>query len=128
MTGIVDVSQLVKTYGDGTKAVKGISFNVSEGEFFGFLGPNGAGKTTTLKILLRPLRGFTDRGAASGKLTGVETHPQIPQALHRAGRLLQAFLGEIELTPVRDGGKQKTYGRWLVSFFQQIAQRIKIPE
>ncbi len=56
MTGIVDVSDLVKTYPDGTKAVKGISFNVSEGEFFGFLGPNGAGKSTTIKILTTLLR------------------------------------------------------------------------
>jgi ABC-2 type transport system ATP-binding protein len=51
MPGIIDVSQLVKTYGDGTKAVKGITFSVNEGEFFGFLGPNGAGKSTTIKIL-----------------------------------------------------------------------------
>src|SRR5438270_8983139 len=51
MPGIIDVSQLVKTYGDGTKAVKGITFSVNEGEFFGFLGTNGAGKSTTIKIL-----------------------------------------------------------------------------
>ncbi len=46
----------MKTYGDGTKAVKGISFAVKEGEFFGFLGPNGAGKSTTIKILTTLLR------------------------------------------------------------------------
>src|SRR5215467_16198012 len=51
LTSTVEVSNLVKTYGDGTKAVKGISFHVDEGEFFGFLGPNGAGKSTTIKIL-----------------------------------------------------------------------------
>ncbi len=39
------------TYPDGTKAVNDVSFEVKEGEFFGFLGPNGAGKTTTIKIL-----------------------------------------------------------------------------
>src|SRR5438270_11674285 len=51
MPGIIDVSQLVKTYGDGTKAEKGITFSVNEGELSGFLGPNGAGKSTTIKIL-----------------------------------------------------------------------------
>ena len=52
----VQVENLVKTYGDGTQAVKGISFKVDEGEFFGFLGPNGAGKSTTIKILTTLLR------------------------------------------------------------------------
>ncbi len=66
MTGIIDVSQLVKTYGDGTKAVKGISFNVSEGEFFGFLGPNGAGKSTTIKILTTLLRKTSGSASVAG--------------------------------------------------------------
>ncbi len=52
----IRVENLVMTYGDGTKAVKGISFGVDEGEFFGFLGPNGAGKSTTIKILTTLLR------------------------------------------------------------------------
>lgn len=47
---IIQVSDLVKKYGD-FEAVKGISFEVKEGEIFGLLGPNGAGKTTTLEIL-----------------------------------------------------------------------------
>src|SRR5207247_3953478 len=66
MTGIIDVSQLAKTYGDGTKAVKGISFNVSEGEFFGFLGPNGAGKSTTIKILTTLLRKTSGSATVAG--------------------------------------------------------------
>lgn len=41
----------MKTYRDGTRAVKGISFDVAKGEIFGLLGPNGAGKTTIMKIL-----------------------------------------------------------------------------
>ncbi len=48
---MIEVSDLVKVYPGGTKAVSGINFAVREGEFFGFLGPNGAGKSTTLKIL-----------------------------------------------------------------------------
>src|SRR5207237_10666560 len=47
---IISVKNLVKRYGD-FEAVKGISFNVMEGEIFGLLGPNGAGKSTTLEII-----------------------------------------------------------------------------
>jgi ABC-2 type transport system ATP-binding protein len=47
---IIEVKNLVKSYGDH-EAVKGISFNVMEGEIFGLLGPNGAGKSTTLEIM-----------------------------------------------------------------------------
>ena len=47
---IISVQNLVKKYGD-FEAVKGISFEVFEGEIFGLLGPNGAGKSTTLEII-----------------------------------------------------------------------------
>ena len=52
---IISVKNLVKNYGS-FEAVKGISFDVMEGEIFGLLGPNGAGKSTTLEIMetLRP--------------------------------------------------------------------------
>ena len=53
---IIQVNNLVKKYGD-FEAVKGISFDVMEGEIFGLLGPNGAGKTTTMRMIA----GFTDR-------------------------------------------------------------------
>src|SRR6201986_3791277 len=47
---IITVNNLVKNYGD-FNAVKGISFEVYEGEIFDLLGPNGARKTTTLEII-----------------------------------------------------------------------------
>lgn len=47
---IIQVKDLHKKYGD-FEAVKGISFEVYEGEIFGLLGPNGAGKSTTLEII-----------------------------------------------------------------------------
>src|ERR1700754_4632320 len=56
---MIRVENLVKTFGDFT-AVRGISFEVKQGEIFAFLGPNGAGKTTTIKMLttlLRPTSG-----------------------------------------------------------------------
>ncbi|HNC38377.1 MAG TPA: ATP-binding cassette domain-containing protein, partial [Chitinophagaceae bacterium] len=48
-SSIITVKNLVKKYGS-FEAVKGISFDVQEGEIFGLLGPNGAGKSTTLEI------------------------------------------------------------------------------
>lgn len=50
MKTIISVKNLVKNYGK-FEAVKGISFDVNEGEIFGLLGPNGAGKSTTLEII-----------------------------------------------------------------------------
>ena len=49
-TNAISVSDVKYNYGD-ILAVQGISFDVKEGEIFGFLGPNGAGKSTTIKML-----------------------------------------------------------------------------
>ncbi len=52
---------MTKIFNGGLVAIDRVSFNVEEGEIFGFLGPNGAGKTTTVKILstlLRPTSGM----------------------------------------------------------------------
>jgi ABC-2 type transport system ATP-binding protein len=46
----ISVTDLHKSYGD-FQALRGISFDIREGEVFGLLGPNGAGKTTTVEIL-----------------------------------------------------------------------------
>ncbi len=56
---MIHIKNLFKCY-DNLKAVNNISFDVNEGELFGFLGPNGAGKTTTLSMisgLLKPDKG-----------------------------------------------------------------------
>jgi len=50
MSSILEVQDLCKKYGDFI-AVKGISFDIKEGEIFSLLGPNGAGKTTTISML-----------------------------------------------------------------------------
>lgn len=47
----LSISELYKTYNSGFEALKGVTFDVREGEFFGLLGPNGAGKTTTIGII-----------------------------------------------------------------------------
>ncbi len=60
----VSVNGLAKRYGD-VEAVKGVDFEVSRGETFGFLGPNGAGKSTTINMLctlVRPTGGSATVG------------------------------------------------------------------
>ena len=59
MSAVLEVKDLRKEFGDLT-AVDGISFDIQEGEIFGFLGPNGAGKTTSISMicgLLKPTAG-----------------------------------------------------------------------
>jgi len=47
----LEVNNLAKTYANGVEALKGISLNVEEGDFFALLGPNGAGKSTLIGIV-----------------------------------------------------------------------------
>lgn len=48
---VIEIKNLTKTYGKA-RGISDISFNVEQGEIFGFIGPNGAGKSTTIRTLL----------------------------------------------------------------------------
>lgn len=65
----ISVKNLKKYFGK-TKAVDGISFEVNEGEIYGFLGPNGAGKTTTIRCMMDFLR--PDEGSI--EILGLDAH------------------------------------------------------
>ncbi len=62
---IIEINQLTKFYGK-VKGIENVSFNVKEGEIFGFIGPNGAGKSTTIRTLL----GLIFPTSGSAKLFG----------------------------------------------------------
>ena len=66
----VRIEGLEKRYKSGTMALKGVTFDVEEGEFFGLLGPNGAGKTT----LISCLGGLTTPTAGRILVRGIDTH------------------------------------------------------
>jgi ABC-2 type transport system ATP-binding protein len=62
---IIEIDNLTKYYGK-VKGIENVSFNVKEGEIFGFIGPNGAGKSTTIRTLL----GLIFPSSGSAKLFG----------------------------------------------------------
>ena len=65
---VIKAENLTKDYGD-RRGVFDVSFEVNEGEVFGFLGPNGAGKTTTIRHLL----GFIKPDSGKTYINGMET-------------------------------------------------------
>src|SRR3989442_9241900 len=82
---ILQVENLVKRYGD-VEAVRGVSFNVEEGEVFGLLGPNGAGKTTTVEIL----EGLRDPDAGRVSVCGLDPQRESGALKHEIGAALQS--------------------------------------
>jgi ABC-2 type transport system ATP-binding protein len=82
---ILQVENLTKRYGD-VEALRGVSFDVEEGEVFGLLGPNGAGKTTTVEIL----EGLRRRDGGGVSVCGMDPQRD-PQTLKsEIGAALQA--------------------------------------
>jgi len=66
---MIEVQNLTKKF-NGKTVLNGISFEVEEGEIFGYLGPNGAGKTTTMRIILGLLRPASGNALVMGKILG----------------------------------------------------------
>jgi ABC-2 type transport system ATP-binding protein len=82
---VLQVDNLVKRYGD-VEAVRGVSFQVAEGEVFGLLGPNGAGKTSTIEIL----EGLRPRDAGNVSVCGFDPQKSPNDLKHEIGAALQS--------------------------------------
>jgi ABC-2 type transport system ATP-binding protein len=89
----IRVSGLRKRYGE-LEAVRGIGFEVAEGECFALLGPNGAGKTTTVEIL----EGYRDRDAGEVEVLGFDPQHGGRDLRERVGIVLQSSGHFRELT------------------------------
>jgi ABC-2 type transport system ATP-binding protein len=100
MTTIIEVDSLTKRYG-GKRGIIDVSFQVEEGEVFGFLGPNGAGKTTTIRLLMALLR--ADAGTA--RIAGLDAWQQSVEIK----RLIGYLPGELALDPSLTGGQILEY-------------------
>src|SRR3989440_8313421 len=100
MTAIIEVEGLTKSYGS-KRGIANVSFQVEEGEVFGFLGPNGAGKTTTIRMLMALLR--ADAGTA--RIAGLDCW----QHSVEIKRLVGYLPGELSLDPNLTGGQILEY-------------------
>jgi ABC-2 type transport system ATP-binding protein len=100
VAALIEVEGLTKSYGS-KRAVNNVSFQVEEGEVFGFLGPNGAGKTTTIRTLMALLR--ADSGTAT--IAGLDVWKQSVEIK----RLVGYMPGEPALDPNLTGGQILEY-------------------
>ncbi|BEG98964.1 hypothetical protein BSYN_12290 [Bacteroides sedimenti] len=83
---VIETNELTKRFGHFT-AVDHITFNVHEGEIFGFLGANGAGKTTAMRMLC----GLSKLSSGTGKVAGFDISRQSEQVKRNIGYMSQKF-------------------------------------
>ncbi len=95
MPAAVSVSDLHKSYGQ-LEAVRGVSFEIEQGEVFGLLGPNGAGKTTTVEIL----EGYRPRDGGDVAVLGADPQQAGSAWRERIGIVLQSSAMYPNLTVV----------------------------
>jgi branched-chain amino acid transport system ATP-binding protein len=91
MTPVLQVEDMAKSFG-GVQAVRGVSFEVAEGEILGIIGPNGSGKSTLFNCILGQLMPT----AGKVRLDGRDVTALRPSTLNRLGvgrtfQLLQVF-------------------------------------
>ena len=94
-TAAIAARGLVRSFGGGIEAVRGIDLEVHRGEIFGFLGPNGAGKTTTVRMLCTLLPPSAGRALIDGL--------DVERDGHEVRRRIGVALQEIGLDPVQTG-------------------------
>ncbi|NHN43093.1 ABC transporter ATP-binding protein [Halorubellus sp. JP-L1] len=83
----IEVQNLTKRYDDDVYAVDDVTFEVAEGEVFGFLGPNGAGKSTTIDVIMDYVRPT----AGSASVLGYDAQSEAPAVHDRVGILPDGY-------------------------------------
>lgn len=95
MQPAIEIRDLEKTYSDGKRALKGVSFDVPRGQIFGLLGPNGAGKSTLINILA----GLVNKTGGSARIWGFDIDEDRRNAKRAIGIVPQEILFDAFFTP-----------------------------
>src|SRR2546430_809367 len=117
MSAIIQTNQLTKSYGR-SRGIIDVTFDIQEGEIFGFLGPNGAGKTTTMRTLM----GLLHANSGSATIGGLDCWTQSTEVKKLVGYLPGEFTFDpglrgaqiIEYLGHLRGGVDQNYVRSLV--------------
>src|ERR1700737_196795 len=122
MTAMIEVQGLTKNYGS-KRGISDVSFQVEEGDVFGFLGPNGAGKTTTIRLLMALLK----PNAGSARIAGVDCGDKSVEIK----RLIGYMPGEPALDPNLTGGQILEYFAHLrggvdQAYLKQLIERFEL--
>jgi len=122
MTAMIEVQGLTKNYGS-KRGISDVSFQVEEGDVFGFLGPNGAGKTTTIRLLMALLK----PNAGSARIAGLDCWEKSVEIK----RLIGYMPGEPALDPNLTGGQILEYFAHLrggvdQAYLKQLVQRFEL--
>src|ERR687895_931208 len=94
MSSKVVVRDLKKRYG-AVEAVRGVSFEIQDGEIFGLIGPNGAGKTTTVECVI----GLREPDAGSIEVCGIDARQHPREVKQKIGAALQTTSLQDKITP-----------------------------
>lgn len=132
MTPMLEFISVTKTFHQRRKAIQAlreVSFNVNEGEVFGFVGPNGAGKSTTIKVMLDVIRDYqgevrihgTDARRADSR-KGVAYLPESP-ALYEQFTPLEILKMALRMYGIRRTDEHTWCMQWLERF--SVAQNAK---
>ena len=87
MTAALSIRDLSKVYSNDVHALRGISLDVQEGDFFALLGPNGAGKSTTIGILFS----LINKSGGRVEIFGIDIDKDFPAAKKHIGIVPQEF-------------------------------------
>lgn len=107
MANVIEINKLTKYYGK-SKGIENVTFNVEEGEIFGFIGPNGAGKSTTIRTLLALI--YPTSGEAT--IFGMDCIKMAPEIAKRVGYLPSEVF-------YYDGMKVKDLLNYSASFYKK---------
>jgi ABC-2 type transport system ATP-binding protein len=132
---LLQVRGVTKAY-YGQKVLSDISFDIAEGEVFGYIGPNGAGKTTTLKILaglIRKFDGAVTIGGADVVKDRAKAHALIgfmPQSCgFQSWRTVDSALDSLAaLSGVGEAERKQRIPRWLERFDLLAARGKKVKQ